>query len=189
QARAGIVDDDAIAARERELQPAAETESAYQRECRIRCSGELVEGVPTALDDRQRIVHRPDPLEFLDVGAGDEAAVLARADDQSFGRRARELAQNGTKLVEYVHRECISRRAGLVEDQPRDAIGVAIDRPMPEIELRRHVGHGRTPTLAASLANSAAALPPNAGAPAQWYGSATVMRFPPASRRPGRRRC
>ncbi len=34
---------------------------------------------------------------------------------------------------------------------------------------------GRTPTLAASLANSAAALPPNAGAPAQRYGSAALM--------------
>jgi len=35
--------------------------------------------------------------------------------------------------------------------------------------------HKWTPTLAASFANSAAALPPKAGEPAPWYGQAALM--------------
>ena len=52
----GLVDDDAIAAGERELEAAAQAEAADQRERRIGHAREPLERVPAALHERQRDV-------------------------------------------------------------------------------------------------------------------------------------
>ena len=58
EARPRLVDRDAVAAGERELQAAAHAEAVDQRERREGQRGELVERVPAALHDRERVLRR-----------------------------------------------------------------------------------------------------------------------------------
>ena len=102
--RAGLVDDDAVAARECQFEAAAQAEAADQRERRILDRREPLEGVPTALDERDRIglgLHR---AELVNVRPGDEAVPLARLDDQTLRRIAVELAQHLVQLREHIAR-------------------------------------------------------------------------------------
>src|SRR6187455_1004717 len=85
----------------RELEPAAEAVAADQRERRVAHGREAVERVPAALDQRDRAFLGRDRAELGDVGAGDEAARLARADDEALRRVAIELVEHA---VEFGHR-------------------------------------------------------------------------------------
>jgi hypothetical protein len=126
QPRPGLVDDDPVTTGEREFQPAAEAEPADQRKRRVRRGCELVERIPAALDERGGIVDRLQLRELVDVGAGDEAVVLAGPDHESLRRRSSKLAEDGEKLAEYLARQRVRRRARLVEDEPGEAIAVAL---------------------------------------------------------------
>ena len=161
--RAGLVDDDAIAARERELEPAAQAEAADQRQRRIarRCARRSNVSQPR-LHERDRAGLVLDVAELVDVGAGDEAARLARADDQALaadraraGRALRSSSAStvGGQRVDASRRPC--RASGVA--MPVGVAGevqCACDRSRCRIALRRLVRPARR-----------------------------------ASRRPGRRRC
>ena len=126
ESRRRLVDDDAIAAGERQLEAAAEAEAADQRERRIRHGGEPLERVPAALDERDRVGLGLDVAELVDVGAGDESVRLARADDETLRRIAVELrrAPRGIRRDRRADSVLVDR-AGLVEREPREAVRVA----------------------------------------------------------------
>ena len=99
QPRSGLVDDDAIAARERQLHATAQAETAHERECRVRRRRKLVENVPAAANQRGRIVDALELAEFVDVGAGDESVGLARANHQAARRIGCELRQHRAQFL------------------------------------------------------------------------------------------
>ena len=96
--RAGLINNDAITTRERELQPTAQTKTFDQRERRIRHLREPHERIPAALDERHRRLGIRQRAEFGDVGARDKAARLARSNDQRFRRLA---IKDVERLVEF----------------------------------------------------------------------------------------
>ena len=66
-----------------------------------------------------------DLAELVDVGAGDEAVRLARRDDEALRRIAVEQVERLVELGEHRRAERVGRRAGAVEREPREAVGVA----------------------------------------------------------------
>ena len=126
----GLVDHDPVTAGERQLEPAAQAKAADERHRRIFHCGEALEGVPAALHDRERGGLVADRLELVDVGAGDEPARLARHDDEAARRVAVELVERLVELREHRRAERVGGRAGAVERQPRDAVGIAGESPV-----------------------------------------------------------
>jgi hypothetical protein len=115
QACAGLVDDDAVAARERELEPTAQTEAADERDRRILDGREPLERVPAAAHDRHRGSLVLDDFELLDVGTGNETARLARRDDKPGGRVAVEKVERFVEFHEHFGAQRVGRCAFLVE--------------------------------------------------------------------------
>ena len=74
--------------------------------------------------------------ELLDVRAEDEAAALARFDDDPATSEALDLAQLAPELGEYLRRQRVGGRAGAVKRQPAD--GLLIDLAAPVFRLRAH---------------------------------------------------
>ena len=108
--RAGLVDDDAIAAGERQLEAAAQAEAANERDRRILHRREALERVPAALDERDRagdVVARSP--EFVDVGAGDEAVRLARRDDEALGGSRSSSVERLVQFGEHRGAERVGR--------------------------------------------------------------------------------
>jgi hypothetical protein len=94
-------------------------------------------------DQGERLVRRLNADEFLDVGAGDEAA-FRRSDDE--GRRALALDRLQVR-IEFLHhraRQAVGGGVRLVEDQPDDAVGVAGPAP---VRRRRCSGVGHEVSL------------------------------------------
>ena len=157
----GLVDDDAVAAGERQLQAAAQAEAADQRERRdtdARASRSNVS--QPRLTSASASSRRLDVAELVDVGAGDEAVRLARADDEALRRLAPASASSTRRRIlssTASTRTCWSLAPALVEGEPREAVGVAC----PSVQCLHAL-------LVASVPST---------------------RARPASRRPGRRRC
>ena len=96
--RSRLVDDDAIPARERQFQAAAQTETANERQRRILDVSEPLERVPAALDDRDRAGLVLHAAEFVDIGAGNEAVRLAGTYHETLRRIAIEEIE---RLVQF----------------------------------------------------------------------------------------
>jgi hypothetical protein len=65
--------------------------------------------------------------ELVDVGARDEAGLLARANDETAWLVGREPVDDRRQLRHHVLRERVGRCTGLVEGQPGDAVGVLVE--------------------------------------------------------------
>jgi hypothetical protein len=115
---AGFVDDDAMAAGERELQTASHAMAADQCQRRVGHRGEAVEQQPAALDQHARGEHRIQPRELLDVGAGDEPGRLGGSDHQRLGRRGIERVEHAGEFSHYLGRQHIGARIRLIQIQP-----------------------------------------------------------------------
>ena len=120
-----LVDDDAVTAGQRQLQPAAHAVPPDQRKRRKRQARQPVEQRPAALDQVARGLGRIDAGELVDVGAGNEAGRLGRRDDQAGGRTALQRLEQAGEFVEHVRGQRVRRRSGLVQMQPRDAVRLA----------------------------------------------------------------
>ena len=131
-ARARLVHRDAVAAGKRQLGAAAHAMAADQRQRRVLHGGEAVVEVPAAPHQGLGVLGRGDLGEFLDVGANDEAGTLAGADHQALRRLALELVQRLRQFAQRLRRQRVGRLAGLVEDQPGEAAGFALDAPVFE---------------------------------------------------------
>jgi hypothetical protein len=80
-----------------------------------------VEQVPAACDQFPALFRRVELREFLDVGTGDEARLLAGTDDQS-GRRVQfELVEDDREFGHHFGRQRIGRFAHLVQRGDDDA--------------------------------------------------------------------
>ncbi len=137
EARRRLVDDHAVATGERKLEAPAQTEAADERQCRVRRARDALEGIPTALDQRARRPRLMQVAELVDIGAGDEAARLARADHQPTRRIACERIEDFVQLGKRRGRQRIGRGPRLVEDEPRNAVRIPADFPMFQGALSR----------------------------------------------------
>src|SRR4029078_2619871 len=61
----------------------------------------------------------------IDIGARDEARLLGGADDEACGTLAFQLRQHFVELLDQIRRERIGAGAFAIEQQPRDAVGIA----------------------------------------------------------------
>jgi hypothetical protein len=102
EARGGVVDDDAIAARERQLEAAAQAKAPNERDRRILDGRKPLERVPAATHDGHRVGLAADDLELLDIGARDETARLARRDHETGGRLAVEKIERRIEFSKHV---------------------------------------------------------------------------------------
>ena len=80
-----VVGADPVGAGERELETAAEGKAMDGRNAREGQGLELIKHRLPGAHQRIALLGRADVDEFLDVGAGDEAAALRRADDEPTG--------------------------------------------------------------------------------------------------------
>ena len=124
QADAGrrIVAGNAIAARQRQFGAAAHAETVNRGDRRDRQFGQALEHLLAATDrvaDHAFFVER---LELPDVGAGDKAAGLGRADHQAFGWVDREPLQQPVQFDQDVLGEGVDGRSGAVEGQHQHAV-------------------------------------------------------------------
>src|SRR6266568_8200607 len=104
--------------------------------------------------------------------------VVGRRDQHDLADPGQQ--QRGERVID--HRLVVDRQQ-LLGDDLRHRVEPSPGTARQDDALARV--HWWTPTLAASLANSAAALPPNAGAQfAPWGGPAALMGEPPHSPRP-----
>ena len=96
--------------------------------------GDALESLLPATDriaDRAFLV---EGLEFADVGAGDEALGLGRADHQAPGRIQRQALYQRFEFDQYVLRERVDRLVGAIERQHHDAIGAGLGLPVAEAQ-------------------------------------------------------
>ena len=104
KSEAGIVDRDAMVAGERDLEPAAEAIAVHDGHRRHR---QVIEPVDDRVRlgegrlDRGGIAHA---AELADVGAGDEAARLGRAQHDALGQIPFEACEHVVELGEHVFR-------------------------------------------------------------------------------------
>ena len=129
-ARARLVHRHAVAAGQREFRAAAHAVAANQRQGGVLHRGEAVVHVPAALHEGARAFGGFDLGELLDIGAGDEAGVLAGADHQRLGRLALEFIEHQAKFAHRRFGERVRRFAGLVESQPGEAGEFALEAPV-----------------------------------------------------------
>ncbi len=93
QRQLAVVDTDAIAAGQRQLQATTQRKAVEDRHSGAGQCREPVTDALSETDRRQRLVHRTEGGELVDVRPGDETAGLARAQDQPLGRLAPDLLQ------------------------------------------------------------------------------------------------
>jgi hypothetical protein len=128
---AGLIHRDAVAAGQRQLGAAAHAMAAHQRQRRVLHGGQPVVGIPAALDDDAGLLRRIGRGEFLDVGAGDEAGVLGRLEDQPLGRILLAFVEDQAQLGHHLGAEGIGRGVRGVEDGPGQCrIGFAFEFPV-----------------------------------------------------------
>ena len=68
--------------------------------------------------------------EFVDIGTGDEAARLARADHETARRFAVEDVEHLVELSQHRGGQRVGGGSRLVEGQPREAVGIAGQAPV-----------------------------------------------------------
>src|SRR5262249_35067474 len=79
--------------------------------------------------EREAFLDALEGREFLDVRAGNEAAFLSRAHDDAARQVAREPGEHLVQLLQNRLRKNVRRASGLVESQPRNAVGIARQGP------------------------------------------------------------
>ena len=121
--RLWIVDTDAVATGQRELEPAAE---AIAVDCGDGGAGQSLQ----ALQDRvrgphegQRFLGRADLRELPDVRASDEARLRGR-DHEAARRLALELGEPRVERLQHLAGQRVRSGIGAIERQPRDAVGI-----------------------------------------------------------------
>ncbi len=82
--------------------------------------------------------------KFADVGAGDEAFRLGRAQHQALRQIALEAREHVVELGKHVLGERVGARARLVEREPGDAVVVAGERPVAPGRARALAAGERT---------------------------------------------
>jgi hypothetical protein len=128
--REGLAGDaDAIAAGEGQLEAAAEGKAVNGRDTRAGEPGQAIEDLLTAMDELVAAGGVRDAREFLDVGAGDEAALLGGDHDHPARPIPLERSEQPVELGEHAAREHVRRGAGLVDREPRETLGVTRERP------------------------------------------------------------
>ncbi len=140
EARSGLIDRDAVAAGERELDAPAHAEAVDQGERREGQGGELVVEIPASPDQAYRVVGVLELGELFDIGTGDEARVLARADDEPAGPFRGQLVEDRVELRHYLARKDVRVGLGLVQGQPDQIVAVGVELPV----FVGHVGGGLT---------------------------------------------
>ena len=138
----GIVAGHAVAAGQRDLGAAAHAEAVDRGHRRARQFGQLLERGLAAAD---RVVDRALAvvlLEFLQVGAGDEARRLGRADHHALGRIDGDAFQQVAQLDQHVLRERVDRGALAVQAEHDDAVVAYLGKPVAESKPIEACKHG-----------------------------------------------
>ena len=130
EAEARVVDGDALVAGQRQLESAAEAIAVDHRDGRQRQAVEPVQDGVAARQQRLDLRRVGDGAELRDVGAGDEAARLGRADHQPARTIAFELVERQVELGQRLAVQRVGAGALLVEQQPGDAVLVGSHPPM-----------------------------------------------------------
>src|SRR5690606_4681625 len=81
--------------------------------------------------------------ELADVGAGDEALVLGRTQDQGPGRIQGQPLEQRFEFDQHVLAEGVDRLAGAIERQHGNAVGALLDLPVAEaqsVQASNHAG-------------------------------------------------
>jgi hypothetical protein len=137
-----IVAGHAVAAGQRDFGAAAHAEAVDRGD---RGAGQFGQSLEHVLAASDRIVHGAlavEFLEFLEVGAGDEAAGLGRAITTPFGRVDRDAFQHVGQFDQHVLRERVDRRVGTVELQHQHAVVAAMRAPVAESQPVEACGGG-----------------------------------------------
>ncbi len=108
--------------------------ATHQRQRRVLDGFQTVEELPAALDQCPALGRRIELRNFRNIGAGDEARVLAGADDQPLGRIDVELVEQRRKLAQHLGRQGIGGFARLVQGSGGDALGIDFQPPAPRSE-------------------------------------------------------
>ena len=175
---AAVVGGDAVAAGERELEATAEGKAVDQGDRRDRQRLE-------ACDDRLARPHevvafrRGGELgEFGDVGAGNEAVLLARAKHEPAQGPALDLVERAGEILEHRPRQGVGRRADLVERQPAHVVVVHAQGPVGRLVRRvgrcHHVILRKGPG-AGALKSEGREPAPRALRPAAGYAALTAQ--------------
>src|SRR5690606_27834554 len=83
--------------------------------------------------------------ELANVGAGNEAPGLARAQHEPFRRIQREALEQGLQLDQHVLGEGVDRLAGAVEREHDDAVLALLGLPVAEAQSVEPCNHGNGP--------------------------------------------
>ena len=159
EARLRVVERDAVAAGERELDAAAHAEAVHHRGGG---EGQLVQLWNTSQPSRTNASASCGDLKRVNSSTSAPAMKLSFAERMTrpFGRSARDRVERAAQLFERLARERVGRLALLVEGEPGEAVAVVLPAPMLREDLR-----------------------------CRSRSMAPLRALPPASRRRGRRRC
>ncbi len=125
KAKAGAVDRNARLAGERDFEAAAEAEAVNDGDGRNLQTFQAVDHRMGPADGRFDGPRIGRAAKFVDVGAGDEAGLLRRANDESRGPLAFQRREHGVEFLDDVGGQRIGAGAGAVEQQPGNAVGIA----------------------------------------------------------------
>ena len=130
QRRLAVIGHDAVAARERELEPATERETVDQRDGRTPQRLDRTDDLLAGTHQLVALVGRLELGELLDVGTGDEAVGLAGVDHQAAGCAPRDVPELDVQFLEDRPGQRVGRGVGAVELEPGDVGRVDLQRPV-----------------------------------------------------------
>jgi hypothetical protein len=102
QPRRWLVDDQQIAARQRQFETATQAMAAHQRQRRIADCCQAIEELPAALNQRDAFCGRVELGELLNVRTGDKACRLSGTENQPFRWLAVEASENRCQFVHHL---------------------------------------------------------------------------------------
>ena len=126
-----VVERNPVVAGEHKFEAAAQAIAVDDRDRR---TSEMIETIDDRVPLREAALdpgHIRHGAELADVGTGDEACRLGRADHQPLRQIALERLQHVIELDQHILGERIGARALLVEHEPGDAVLVARELPVP----------------------------------------------------------
>src|SRR5690606_26215499 len=138
-----VVAGHAVVAGQRDLGAAAHAEAVDRGDRGAGQLGQALERLLAAADgvaDRALAVELG---ELADVGAGDEALVLGRAQHKPLGRIQGQAFEQGLEFDQHVLAEGVDRLAGAIERQHGNAVGALLDLPVAEaqsVQASNHAG-------------------------------------------------
>ena len=130
KAEARIVDREPVVASERDLKSAAEAKAVDHGDGRQRQPVEPVHDAMAARQQRFDLRDVGHAAELRNVGAGDEAARLRRADHQPARALAFEFVEHRVELGKHFGGERVRTGVLLVEQEPGDAVFVRAQAPI-----------------------------------------------------------